>query len=138
MSKQTKTKSEGKRIIVFFTVLAGIMALAAFLMLRTPGDSASSASLPSVDAEGYQVVPMAIRGLDYEPSTIPIRAGQKVRWIIDATNAQGCARTIYSKELNVNQLLQPGVNTIIFTPTKTGRVDFSCTMGMASGQFQVV
>jgi len=41
-------------------------------------------------------------------------------------------------QYNIRQNLKAGENTIEFTPTETGRINFSCSMGMYTGSFNVV
>lgn len=81
---------------------------------------------------------MAVNGIDYEPSVLTVTAGQKVRWIVDATDAAGCARSLISPEIGVRTVLRSGENVIEFTPTKRGTIAFTCSMGMTSGEFRVV
>ena len=136
--QQSRHKSERKRILWFFVILIGFMAIAGYLLLTNNENKIVAGSLPPIGADGVQEVRMSVNGLTYEPSTIPIRSGQKVRWVIDATKAQGCASTMYSKTLGINQALKSGDNVIEFTPTAKGIIRFSCMMGMARGSFQVV
>ena len=35
-------------------------------------------------------------------------------------------------------MLAPGINTLTFTPTQTGRLHYSCSMGMYSGTIDVI
>ena len=81
---------------------------------------------------------MAVNGLDYEPSVLTVTAGQKVRWVVDGTGASGCARSLISPDIGVRQVLKSGENIIEFTPTQRGTIQFSCSMGMTSGEFRVV
>ncbi|MBI2415759.1 MAG: sulfite exporter TauE/SafE family protein [Candidatus Kerfeldbacteria bacterium] len=85
-----------------------------------------------------QVVSMAVEGISYSPATITIKQGVPVEWHIDGSNAQGCAQIITIPSLGITKQLSATTdNVITFTPTQTGRINFSCTMGMARGSFIV-
>ncbi len=95
-------------------------------------------AVPIID--GTQIVQMEVAGLDYSPSSFTIKQGIPVEWQVDGTKAQGCARILNAPTLGVMQQLRfDGPTIISFTPTQTGTIRFSCSMGMAGpGQFTVV
>jgi hypothetical protein len=102
-------------------------------------------STPTVSADdliitdGKQIVNMAVAGITYEPASITIQQDVPVEWHIDGSNAQGCAQIITIPSLGITkQLSATQDNVITFTPTEIGRINFSCTMGMARGSFTVV
>lgn len=90
--------------------------------------------------DGKQVVEMAVNGLDYSPSSFTIVEGIPVEWRIDGRAAQGCAQVISVPKLGITEYLpRDTIKIIAFTPQETGRIDFSCSMGMAGpGTFTVV
>ena len=92
-----------------------------------------------VQAEA-QIVNLQVQGLDYYPSAFTVKQGLPVRWNIDGRQARGCARVISVPALRIIQRLSPAdITTIEFTPTAAGKIQFSCSMGMAGpGQFTVV
>ena len=87
-----------------------------------------------------QVVHMTVGSSGYAPNQFTIRAGLPTRWLIDGTNAAGCASVIQSPSLGISRtLLTTGANTLEFTaPTQPGTYPFSCSMGMYRGTFNVV
>jgi sulfite exporter TauE/SafE/copper chaperone CopZ len=87
---------------------------------------------------GVQVVNMIEKANGYSPARIVVKKRIKVRWIIDAAAPYSCASTLVSDRLNLRLNLKPGENIIEFTPPDTGRINFSCGMGMYSGYFEVV
>lgn len=99
--------------------------------------TANAADLvPIVD--GKQVVAMKVNG-GYQPNHFTIRAGTPVRWEVDATNGGGCLSVLVSRQLGIQKLLdQSPSNVIEFTPTVTGEVQFSCSMGMYRGSFTIL
>ena len=74
----------------------------------------------------------------YSPNSFTIKKGQRVKWIINSTSPYSCASSILLSKYGISQSLKPGENIIEFTPTETGQVPFSCSMGMYRGVFNVV
>ncbi|MBI4407034.1 MAG: sulfite exporter TauE/SafE family protein [Candidatus Kerfeldbacteria bacterium] len=100
----------------------------------TPAGVASNVDVTS----GKQIVTMAVEGISYSPAAFTIKKDVPVEWHVNGTNAQGCARIITIPSLGIVKQLADGDNVITFTPTQAGRLNFSCTMGMARGSFEVV
>lgn len=94
-------------------------------------------SVAPVQAE-EQIVSMRVAYGAFSPNRFILKRGVPVRWEIDGVDISGCANTIVSPTLGVNQSLVLGMNTIRFTPVRTGTIPFSCSMGMIRGSFQVV
>lgn len=82
---------------------------------------------------GVQIVKMAVVGYEYKPSHFTVTAGIPVEWQIDGSRAAGCAQVITMPGAKVTEFLsKTGIKTIRFTPTTTGTLAFSCTMGMTT------
>jgi len=97
-------------------------------------------NLPPEQINQIQEINMEVRGLDYYPTDFTIKKGVPVKWNIDGRNAIGCAQVISVPALGITERL-PGntIKTITFTPSQTGKIKFSCTMGMAGpGSFEVI
>jgi uncharacterized protein len=142
-TKQDVHTMKGLRLVAI--LLFGILVLAALTLavLQTRGPvSQKTLQLAStanpVYAGAVQEVHMSVQGSRYEPSTITLEQGRPVRFVVDGTNADGCARGFMIPSLGVRQNLQPGENVFEFTPTQEGEIPFSCTMGMVRGKFVVV
>lgn len=94
---------------------------------------------PNVKMEnGVQVVSMKEVSSGYSPNKFTIKKGVPVRWEIDAQAPNSCASSLVSAKLNVKKTLVAGKNVIEFTPTESGKIPFSCSMGMYTGSFDVV
>ncbi|MFA5776359.1 MAG: sulfite exporter TauE/SafE family protein [Patescibacteria group bacterium] len=94
---------------------------------------------PNVTLEnGVQLVRMTQSGNGYSPQSFTIQKGIPVKWIITSTNANTCAASIFSSQLGIRKYLSVGENIIEFTPSETGTIKFSCSMGMYTGSFNVV
>jgi len=74
----------------------------------------------------------------YFPNSLVVKKDIPVKWVIVSEDINNCASSIYSEELKIDKLLVKGENVIQFTPTKTGLVRFSCSMGMFNGYIEVI
>lgn len=91
-----------------------------------------------IDSTGVQEVRMTQNGSGYSPNTFTIEKGKKVKWIITSTNPFTCASSLVMPSYGIDESLKKGENIIEFTPTQTGEIPFSCSMGMYRGKFIVV
>ncbi|MDO8584103.1 MAG: sulfite exporter TauE/SafE family protein [bacterium] len=130
-------------LAVFLFGFAGIRNGLALSGIWTPEVSSPSATQrttsPAVETKnGVQVVRMTQKANGYVPNRFTIRAGIPVRWIITSEADYSCAASIYLSAYGIRRDLTRGENIIEFTPTKTGTLPFSCSMGMYRGSFTVV
>lgn len=86
---------------------------------------------------GVQEVKMVQDDSGYSPSVMTVKKGIKVRWVITSDSPFSCASSIVLPKYGINQKLVEGENIIEFTPTETGNISFSCSMGMYKGKFVV-
>ena len=94
---------------------------------------------PNVVLEnGVQVVRMKELANGYSPNNFTVKLGVPVKWIVDAQAPYSCAASLTMPKYNIRKSLVAGENIIEFTPTETGRIPFSCSMGMYTGVFNVV
>lgn len=104
-----------------------------------PVDSKGSAAEPEV-VNGVQAVTINITDDEgYTPNEIRIKKGVPVKVTLRTQKTYGCARALVIPSLNIQKILpQTGEETFEFTPDKKGTIDFSCSMGMYRGSFEVV
>jgi plastocyanin domain-containing protein len=100
----------------------------------TNGGSVNSAEVIG----GFQIVRMTQKSAGYSPNSFTVRKGIPVKWIITSEAPYSCAASIYMPVMKIQQNLRAGENIIQFTPTQTGRLPFSCSMGMYRGEFNVI
>jgi plastocyanin len=86
---------------------------------------------------GYQEAKMDLTYRGYEPSTLTVKKGVPVRWIINAKEISGCTSEILLPAFNIDKKLKKGENIIEFTPKVAGTYKFSCGMQMVWGKFIV-
>lgn len=135
-------KTSGALIIVLglFNLRNGIVLAGITFPSESWGAGESSVKnvVTQLDEGRVQVIKMKAGRGGYSPDRFTLQAGVPVRWEVDATNAAGCERALVSRKLGINTVLKPGVTVFEFTPTELGVISFSCSMGMYTGQFNVV
>ncbi len=87
---------------------------------------------------GKQEVTMLVSD-KYEANVSTLKAGVPVSLHLKTEHAQGCIRAFTIPSMNLTKILpETGEELLEFTPTKPGRLSYSCNMGMYSGEFNVV
>lgn len=81
---------------------------------------------------------MSVNSKGYSPASFTVQKGIPVKWVIDGQNVFGCQGSLVAPKIAVSRTLEKGKNVIEFTPNETGRIAFSCSMGMFQGEFNVV
>jgi sulfite exporter TauE/SafE/copper chaperone CopZ len=141
------TKKMMKASAVLVAVL-GIVMLGRGLVLSgvdlpvLSSASASSSGFSSGDSasveDGVQNVTSTLASGGYPDITV--QEGIPVVWNLQADSGtlNGCNRTLVIPEYDLQVNLKAGDNIIEFTPTKSGKITYSCWMGMQTGQIDVV
>lgn len=93
---------------------------------------------PATIEGDVQKVTTEFDGGAYQPITVQV--GIPVEWtiIIDENDITGCNQYMQVPEYSIGLQLQPGENTVAFTPTSTGSFTYTCSMGMITSQIVVV
>lgn len=131
---------------VFVTVLGLVMfsqgAVLSGLASVTLFPSSQNADAGAADevriVDGVQIVSSRLSPGSYP--MITVQHGIPVRWTIDAPQGtiNGCNKSIYIPEYDIEYAFKQGENIIEFMPDKTGRFQYSCWMGMIRGTITVV
>ncbi len=80
-----------------------------------------------------QFMQMEASGFEYYPRSFKLKAGVPTKWEIYNSGASGCAQAVYARGLYPDVIyLQPGLNTVEFTPETPGTYKISCSMGMVA------
>jgi sulfite exporter TauE/SafE len=102
------------------------------------GASTAVNNLGAVNQNGEQVVNLTVTNHGYTSDVQTLKVGVPVRLKINSNNVTSCARAFVIPDFNISKVLpSDGVTELTFTPTKTGRLTYSCSMGMYTGEFQV-
>lgn len=95
--------------------------------------------LAAVDESGIQNVDMEVSSSGYKPRTNTLKVGIPVKLKFTANNAAGCVQVFTIPSLNIKKVIpSTGREELTFTPTKTGKLPYSCAMGMYTGEFLVI
>lgn len=80
-----------------------------------------------------------ITSYGYTPNIIRVKKGETVNLTLKSTNAFSCASAFRIPSLGISKNLQPNDTQLIsFVPTKTGPIQFNCSMGMYRGVIEVI
>ncbi|MDD5164936.1 MAG: sulfite exporter TauE/SafE family protein [Candidatus Pacebacteria bacterium] len=97
-----------------------------------------SSNRPVEIIDGKQVVYMTQEVGGYSPNKFTIKKGIPVLWKITSESQFTCAAYISMPSSGIRKPLKLGENIIEFTPTQTGVMKFTCSMGMYTGVFNVI
>jgi plastocyanin len=134
---------KGRRARVFFAtaglavILLGAVNISNASRLISFPTGQTTKTTASVLNGRVQEVRMIQGDKGYHPNQFTIKKGIPVRWIIDSKAQYSCAASIIMSAYDINQPLKPGKNVIEFTPTETGEIEFTCSMGMYRGIFVI-
>lgn len=134
---------KGKKARVFFAatgiavIILGWVNISNGSQLFFQGKAQNIVAGSNSNSSDVQEVKMAQSGSGYSPSTLTVEKGKKVKWIITSTNQFSCASSLVVPKYRISKNLVKGENIIEFTPTETGEIPFSCSMGMYRGKFIV-
>jgi sulfite exporter TauE/SafE/copper chaperone CopZ len=88
--------------------------------------------------DGVQEIIMTAGNGDYAPNVFYVQKGIPVRWIINGEKLNSCNNAIIVPSLDIEMRLKKGENIVPkFTPGDKD-INFSCWMGMISGEIKVV
>lgn len=89
--------------------------------------------------EGVQEATIYVATRGYSSDVQNLKVGVPVKLTLITNNVASCSRAFTIPSMNISKLLPTtGTEIIEFTPTKTGRLAYSCSMGMYTGSFNIV
>lgn len=123
-------------VLAFWNISNGFnltgLNLPAFNSINIPGE-------PSVKIiNGEQIIEITQSGSGYSPKKVTVKKDIPVRMIITGTNPYSCSSFFVIPKFNLSKRLLEGPNELTFTPTETGPIKFSCSMGMYTGIINVI
>lgn len=74
---------------------------------------------------------------NYKFSSNIVKVNEPVRITADVDSLKGCYRYIQVPEYDISKYVTSSDNTIEFTPTETGDILFTCSMGMGTAKLTV-
>lgn len=91
------------------------------------------------DNQGVQEVRINVSSNGYSPQHVTLKKDVPARLILNTSGTNGCARAFTIPSLRLQKILPvSGTETLEFTPTKSGPLVFTCSMGMYTGVFNVI
>lgn len=87
---------------------------------------------------GEQVVKITQSGSGYSPNKMTVKKDVPVKLLVNATNLYVCTSSFVIPKFNIQTDFVEGINEVKFTPTETGPIKFSCSMGMYTGVINVI
>jgi sulfite exporter TauE/SafE len=106
---------------------------------RHSGPDPESIQETSVLGDKTQTATITVGNSGYTPSSINLKKGIPAKIKLITNNIQSCSRSFTIPGLNIQKLLpETGETVIEFTPTESGPLPFSCSMGMYTGRFNII
>lgn len=101
------------------------------------GNAVNAGLITATVSGGKQTVITEFKNGYYVP--FAVQAGIPLTWTIRiaADDLNGCNEELVIPAYNIRKKLAPGDNVIEFTPTKAGRIAYSCWMGMIRSSITV-
>lgn len=88
---------------------------------------------------GVQEVTINILNNGYQPNRLRVKGGQPVKLTLQSKDTYSCALSFVFKEFGINTFLEANdTKTFTFTPSKPGKYQFTCSMGMYTGVMEVI
>jgi len=141
------------KVAGMLVIVLGIILLGRGLMLSgialpfmssasaAPVTASSMGPAPTSPATaGFQVIDMNVTPNGWQPNHFVVKKGIPVKWNVYVKQLSGCVHGIKAPGLGISYYFQSDgeTKTFEFTPTQTGTIYFTCSMGMVSGSIDVV
>jgi uncharacterized protein len=105
----------------------------------TTGTIENKISNTASNLNGVQEATIYVKNNGYESDVNTLKVGVPVKLTLVTDQTYSCARAFTIPSLGISKILQPnGSEVVEFTPTKLGRLNFSCSMGMYTGSFNII
>lgn len=116
-----------------FVVLMIIALLVGFGIFMVKDSGANGNVIEGNSGSGeIQEVVLGFKNYNYYPNTVTVKVNQPVRIYLDKS-VYGCFRSFTIRDFGISKYLQSEKDYVEFTPTKPGKYQFSCSMGMGTG-----
>jgi sulfite exporter TauE/SafE len=105
--------------------------------LSSGGSAVNAGLIKATVSGGRQTVLTEFKNGQYVP--FAVQAGLPLTWTVRIAEEDitGCNNELVVPAYNIRKKLAPGDNVIEFTPTKAGRISYSCWMGMIRSSITV-
>lgn len=114
-----------------------ILTILAIIQSSTEPPLHANSEIKSVQQKGYQEATIQVNSNGYSPANLSFKVGIPVKLHFQKKSEVGCLSYLFIHDLGINKELKKGDNVISFTPTKLGRITFTCGMGMYQGSLTI-
>jgi plastocyanin len=114
--------------------LAGVDVSDLFSLAKAPLTISDNVTVTAVN----QTATIEQHARGYAPDETVIYAGRPTTWVISSTAPYSCAASMTSADLGVEGILAAGRNVVELPKLAAGTYNYSCSMGMYSGQIVVI
>lgn len=113
------------------------VATAAPVMATVAANPATASGAVGAAAPATPEIVITVDG-GYSPNTIRAKAGQPLRLVFDRKDDSSCSEEVVIPAFGIKKFLPTGERTAIdITPVESGRIPFTCGMGMLKGTILV-
>lgn len=113
-----------------------LQTIAENFQIKTDSDPSSGLYEQAPVSQNAEIM---ITSNGYSPNYIRVKKGSPVTLRLTSKDAYSCASAFRIPSLGISKNLKPTeTKTITFTATKSGRIPFSCSMGMFRGVIEVI
>jgi plastocyanin domain-containing protein len=132
-----QTSGNGLKIGIGLACIVAVLGILIAAQHALAPEPAAPRGATQQSGEG-QILRMNVVSSGYSPSTLTAKAGEPITWLIDGSDAQGCAQFLVAPELGISERLDRGENRFELGSLSPGSYEFSCSMGMFKGTINVV
>ena len=128
----------------FFRVAAIAIILLALYNLKgaltLSGVDFNRTNESAIQTSASPEITINIESNGYSPKNLTVPAGEKITLHLKNDKSYSCAQAFTIPKLNIQKVVRPGQEaTLTFTaPSKPGKLNFSCSMGMYKGVITVI
>lgn len=131
------TSINGSLILLDAPITLEKLAQASPIQVNLTGEEETAYTGTIVD--GIQSYDINITSAGYSPNYLQVKKDEKVRLNLHSSDVYSCALAFRIPSLGIVKNLKPtGDDSVEFTPIKSGRITFACSMGMYSGIIEVI
>ncbi|HJY98341.1 MAG TPA: sulfite exporter TauE/SafE family protein [Patescibacteria group bacterium] len=130
-------------VAAFFIFIVGILSVNSGQTLRGSVHTLKNYWTVLTNSQEQSVlgneVNITVTSSGYKADINTLKVGVPVKLTLTTNGVKSCARAFTIPALNISKILpETGAVEVEFTPTKTGLLTYTCSMGMYSGTFNVV
>jgi len=118
--------------ILAFITLAGLSIIMKGAAVETPFPQPSASIQPTALLQ-TQTVQLSVKNGYYEPRTITVPKGTRLRIEADANTFGGYMTILLIPDFGISKTITSTDNVVEFVADKTGSFAFHCPMGMGQG-----